>query len=180
MYACAPVRDESFQVVAVLALQIRPEREFTRILQLGRMGESGETYAFNADGAMVSNSRFDEDLILLGLLPDQPDSRSILSVLVRAPAGNLTTGYRPGIRRAQMPLTRMAADTVEGNSNVDVAGCRDYRGVPMVGAWTWLPAYDIGVTTEIDVTEAFRPLTILGRRFSCAIYQNGGRRRFRQ
>ena len=36
----------------------------------GRIGESGETYAFNADGAMVSNSRFAEDLILLGLLPD--------------------------------------------------------------------------------------------------------------
>jgi hypothetical protein len=34
-----------------------------------------------------------------------------------------------------------------------------------VGAWTWLPAYDAGVTTEIDVTEAFRPLTILERTF---------------
>jgi hypothetical protein len=47
MYAVAPVRDENFQVIAVLGLQIRPEEEFTEILQLGRMGESGETYAFN-------------------------------------------------------------------------------------------------------------------------------------
>lgn len=38
MYVCAPVRDASFQVVAALAMQIRPEDEFTRILQLGRIG----------------------------------------------------------------------------------------------------------------------------------------------
>jgi hypothetical protein len=58
------------------AMQIRPEREFTQILQLGRMGASGETYAFNTEGFMVSNSLFDEDLILLGLLPDQENSAS--------------------------------------------------------------------------------------------------------
>ena len=35
MYVCAPIRNRNFQVVGALALQIRPEREFTRILQLG-------------------------------------------------------------------------------------------------------------------------------------------------
>ena len=34
MFVAAPIRDMDFQVVAALALQIRPEREFTRILQL--------------------------------------------------------------------------------------------------------------------------------------------------
>ena len=42
MYACAPIRDPAFQIVGVLAMQIRPEREFTRILQLGRVGASGQ------------------------------------------------------------------------------------------------------------------------------------------
>jgi hypothetical protein len=165
MYACAPVRDATFQVVAALALQIRPEREFTRILQLGRVGESGETYAFNKDGVLVSNSRFDEDLILLGLLPDQEESHSILSVLVRDPGGDVTQGYRPTVRRAQLPLTRMAVDAVAGNSDVDVEGYRDYRGVPVVGAWSWMPKYEIGVATEVDVAQAFRPLVILRRTF---------------
>ncbi len=165
MYVCAPIRDSSFQVVGALALQIRPDREFTRILQLGRVGETGETYAINHDGLMVSNSRFDEDLILLGLLPDQENSRSILNVLVRDPGGDVTAGYRPTQRRAQLPLTRMAADAVAGNSNVDVEGYRDYRGVPVVGAWTWLPKYEIGVVTEVDVAQAFHPLVILQRVF---------------
>ena len=165
MFVCAPVRDASFQVVATLALQIRPEREFTRILQLGRVGESGETYAFNKAGVMVSNSRFDQDLILLGLLPDTEHSRSILNLLVRDPQGDVTRGHRPTLRRAQLPLTRMAADAIAGNSDVDVEGYRDYRGVPVVGAWKWLPKYEIGMATEVDVAQAFRPLMILQRTF---------------
>ena len=32
MFVCAPIRDANFQVVAVLALRIRPEKEFTRLL----------------------------------------------------------------------------------------------------------------------------------------------------
>ena len=165
MFVCAPVRDASFQVVAALALRIRPEKEFTRILQLGRMGKSGETYAIDKTGLMVSNSRFDDDLILAGLIADKKDSRSILNLLVRDPQGNMIEGHRPKLRRTELPLTHMAADVIAGNSNVDVEGYRDYRGVPVVGAWTWLPKYDIGVTTEVDVDEAFRPLTILERTF---------------
>ena len=165
MYVTTPIRDSNFQVVAALALQIRPEREFTRILQLGRLGESGETYAFDRTGRMVSNSRFDEDLILLGILPDQEDSKSILNILIHDPQGDITEGFRPTVRRAELPMTRMAEDATEGNSNVDVEGYRDYRGVPVVGAWTWLPDYGIGVATEIDVAEAYHPLSILRRTF---------------
>lgn len=161
MFVCAPVRDESFQVVAALALRIRPDREFTRIMQLGRIGESGETYAFDRNGIMVSNSRFDSDLILLGILPDEPDSRSILKLAVRDPGQDITTVGRPKIRRSEMPFTKLVTAALEGQSGVDVAGYRDYRGVLVVGAWTWLPHLDLGMATEIDYIEAFRPLSIL-------------------
>ncbi len=87
MYAVAPIRDENFQVIGALALCIEPEKEFTRIMQLGRMGASGETYAFDRRGVMVSNSRFDHDLILIGLLADQPNSKSILNLALRNPGG---------------------------------------------------------------------------------------------
>ncbi len=161
MVVCAPIRDESFQVVGVLSLQIKPEDEFSRIMALGRFGETGETYAFDKDGRMVSESRFDDSLILLGLLPDQEHSRSILQLLVRDPGGDITTGFRPRARRHDLPLTYAVAEAIAGRPGVDVAGYRDYRGVPVVGAWRWLPAGDIGVVTEVDYAEAFRPLTIL-------------------
>ncbi len=165
MYAAAPIQDENLQVVGALALRIQPEKEFTRILQLGRIGQSGETYAFDRLGMMVSNSRFDHDLILLGLLPDQPNSKSILNLLLREPGGDMTRGYRPVKRRSELPLTRMASSAIEGQGGVDVEGYKDYRGVPVVGAWTWLPEYEIGIATEIDLAEAYRPLTILSRVF---------------
>jgi serine/threonine protein kinase len=34
-----------------------------------------------------------------------------------------------------------------------------------VGAWAWLPEYQLGIITEIDCAEAFHPLTILKRSF---------------
>jgi serine/threonine protein kinase len=161
MYVCAPVRDESFQAVAALGLRTRPEREFTRILQLGQFGRTGETYAVDKTGLLVSSSRFDEDMILLGLLPDTPHSQSILSVSARDPGGNISEGFRPGVRRSELPLTKAAMAAVAGTSGIDVDGYRDYRGVPVVGAWQWLPKYDLGLITEIDHAEAYRPLTIL-------------------
>ena len=161
MFVCAPVRDANFQVVAALGLRIRPEREFTRILQLGQFGKSGETYAIDKSGLLVSSSRFDESLILLGLLPDLEDARSILTISARDPGGDLKEGFRPKMRRAELPLTKAAAAVTVGGSGVDVDGYRDYRGVPVVGAWRWLPKYDLGVITEIDHAEAYRPLAIL-------------------
>jgi serine/threonine protein kinase len=165
MYAVSPVRDENFQVIGVLALQIRPEEEFTEILQLGRLGETGETYAFDRQGLMVSNSRFDEDLKLLGLVPQENGSTSMLTIQLTAPPGNLVEGYRPKTMRRDMPLTRMVQAALDGSDTHDLDGYSDYRGVSVVGAWKWLTDYDIGVATEIDHEEAYRPLTILQRTF---------------
>jgi len=161
MFVCAPIRDANFQVVAALALRIRPEREFTRILQLGRLGTTGETYAFDKRGLLVSNSRFDDQLILLGLLPDTEDSRSILNIQLRDPGGDMTQGFRPQVRRAELPLTKTAEAAIAGKSGVDVEGYRGYRGVQKVGAYAWLPKYNLGIITDVNHAEAFRPLTIL-------------------
>jgi eukaryotic-like serine/threonine-protein kinase len=161
MFVCAPVRDESFQVVGVLAFRIPPDKEFARILALGKFGNSGETYAFDNDGRMVSNSRFDDELILNGILADEEGSKSILKLLIRDPGGDITRGHRPKKRRSELPFTHMATEAIANRPGINVDGYRDYRGVNVVGAWTWLPEAEIGVATEIDYAEAFRPLTIL-------------------
>jgi serine/threonine protein kinase len=166
MFVAAPIRDERFQIVGVLAFQFRPELKFTEILQLGRMGETGETYAFDTKGQMISNSRFDNDLILAGLLPDRPGSRSLLNIDLRDPGVDMTQGLRSTLRRSEQPMTEMVTSAVAGNSGVRVLPYRDYRGVRVVGAWNWLSKYDMGLATEVDYAEAFRPLTILQWTFS--------------
>src|SRR5581483_7425640 len=87
--------------------------------------------------------------------------RSILTVEVRDPQVNIALGERPSTRRAEQPLTHAAAEAVAGKSGHDADGYRDYRGSPSVGAWRWLPEYDLGILTEVDAAEAFQAVNIL-------------------
>ena len=161
MITLAPVKDQAGTVIAALALLIRPEANFTRILSIASAGETGETYAFDKDGLMLSQSRFDDNLKMIGLIPDREDAHSILNIQIRDPQVNMVDGQRPKLRLAERPLTQMAEIAVQNQSGVAVDGYRDYRGVPVVGAWTWLPEYQMGVATEMDIAEAYRPLYLL-------------------
>jgi hypothetical protein len=170
MFAAAPVKDDAGRPIAVLGIRLRPSQDFTNILNVARTGTSGETYAFNKEGRLLSNSRFDENLKEIGLLSTQPGSRSALTLDLRDPGVDMTAGERPALPRAQQPLTRMADDAVNKRPTiaapgVDVEGYRDYRGVPVLGAWAWLPDLGFGVVTEIDSDEAFRPVIVLRNAF---------------
>jgi hypothetical protein len=165
MYAIAPVLGSKGTPIAAIGLRIRPEEQFTRILQVVRFGASGESYAFDKNGTLLSQSRFDDELKQVGLLADQPDAMSILTVEIRDPQVDMHRGKRPTVRRSEQPLTRLAEDAVQGKNGYDADGYRDYRGVASVGAWRWLPEYGMGIGVEVDAAEAFRPVYILRRAF---------------
>jgi eukaryotic-like serine/threonine-protein kinase len=161
MFAAAPVSSADGKMIGLLCLRIAPEKDFTRILATARAGESGETYAFSQNGLLLSRSRFDDSLKRLGLIPDTPEAQSILTLELRDPLADLTLGRHSPRRRAELPLTRPVASAVTGRHGVDVRGYSDYRGVPSVGAWTWLEDFDMGLVTEMDVAQALAPLRIL-------------------
>ena len=61
----------------------------------------------------------------------------------------------------------MAAAATAGRDGLSVVTpYRDYRGVPVVGAWRWLADRDLGVASEIDAAQAFQPLYALERVFA--------------
>lgn len=159
MFAWAPIRDAQGKVIAAIGLRIPPEAEFTKILEIGWSGKSGETYAVAHDARMVTNSRFDAQLREIGLLTDNQDS--MLNITLRDPGVDLMKGSRPKIPRADQPLIPSAESLLAGKSEINVDGYRDYRGVWSVGAWTWLPEYDLGVITEQDAGEAFNVLAVM-------------------
>ena len=162
MQVAAPVRDNDGAVRGALALIINPDAEFSRILSVARSGKSGETYAFDQHGLLISRSRFDEQLKKLGLIEDRPGASSALNLRLSDPGGDLTTGFkRPDADAATRPLTQIVADAVDGGVGVEVKPSRDYRGVPVVGAWRWLPQLGFGVATQIDADEAYQPLRVL-------------------
>jgi len=168
MFFVAPIKNLQGQIIATVARQIDPSQDFTRLIQLGRIGNTGETYAFGRYGKLLSEIRFEEDLRKAGLL-DQGE-KSILSVSVRDPGGDLTKGFSPSVPRYQQPLTLMAEQATKGKSGLNVQGYRDYRGVPVYGAWLWDDNLGVGLATEIDQADALSPyfttrtviLTVLG------------------
>jgi tRNA A-37 threonylcarbamoyl transferase component Bud32 len=165
MFVAAPVKATNGTVVAVLALRMKPEEGFTRVFSVARMGKTGEAYAFDRRGMMLTASRFDLELKALGLIPNRPEATTILNLRLLDPGVDLAGGEHPKMRRDAMPLTRMAGAAVLGEDGVDVLGYRNYRGVKVVGAWAWLPEFGMGVATEVSAQEAFQTLYLLRQAF---------------
>ena len=147
------IMDERDQLQCLLVLISNPENDFTQILQRGQIGESGESYAFNQKGQMISESRINEQLRRIGIIDE--GQNSTLNVEIKDPGTNLATGSRPQLPRAEQPLTFMAQSAIAGRSGTNLDGYNDYRGVPVIGAWAWDPNKGLGIVTEIDVDEAY-------------------------
>ena len=165
MVALAPLCQSNGSVFAVVGLRVSPELSFSQMLSAGELGQTGHTFAFNKRGVLLSNSRFDPALKALGLLPKEHDAKSILNLDLRDPLVDLRRGKSSPRPRSQLPLTRMAESATGGGSGVDVSGYRDVRGVKVVGAWAWMPRYQMGIATEVDASEAYEPVWVLRHSF---------------
>ncbi len=162
MGTITPVRDEDERIIAALLVHDPDSRSSaSRILEMFRLGESGETYVFNREGLMLTESRFDDQLRDLGLILADPNSSSARTLRLHDPGGDLTAGYLPNGPLSAQPLTKMARLCTAENDGDDLDGYRDYRGVKVVGAWRWLEQFDVGVATELDLDEAEPGLRIL-------------------
>jgi len=165
MFVAAPVKTTNDAIIAVLCLRMKPEKEFTSIFSVARMGQTGESYAFDRSGLMLTATRFDPELKTLGLIPPGRENTAILNLKLLDPEEELRPGQPPAKPRNQLRLTRMAASATMGNNDFDVQGYRNYRGMKVVGAWAWLHDYGMGVATEESVAEAFRTLYVLRQAF---------------
>ncbi len=160
MEVLVPIRDDAQKVIAVAAFILRPDEEFTKVLSVARPGETGETIAFDPAGRLISESRFNEQLIALGRLTNRPNAGSALNLELTDPASPSSDPDQSSEGHSRA-LTPMVARAVAGDSGVSLVPERDYRGVPVVGAWRWLADRSFGVATKIDASEAYRPLHVL-------------------
>ena len=106
MQVAAPLKDTNGVTRGALALIINPDAEFTRILSVARSGETGETFAFDPEGVMISKSRFEEQLKELGLVEGRLGASSALTLHLTDPGGDLTHGFKPGNTNALQALDR--------------------------------------------------------------------------
>jgi len=163
MFFAAPIRNAGNEVIAVVTQRILPDNDWSQILHFGRIGASGESYVFDSNGLLASESRFREQLHQAGLL--LTEHNEVGSIEVRDPGGNIEEGFRPSAS-AGKPLTKMAevlirlgskkTDTQQGHSDLhsEIGAYNDYRGVPVFGVGLWDYRSATGIVTEIDVDEA--------------------------
>ncbi len=167
MFFAVPIIDLDGSVLAVLTQRLQPEGKLSKILQSGRIGHSGESYLVNNEGLLLTESRFKEQLFALGLLKRTESEYE--QIEIRDPGCNMMEGGNPEFSKSERSYTRMAKDLIRISQNralkdsegghshseiiVDVEGYRDYRGVPVFGAWAWDNLLGLGVGTKIDVDE---------------------------
>lgn len=127
-----------FAGVVVLRVDVA---DLNRLMQNAEIGESGEMYLINSEGVFITESRFIIDLKRNGMIK----TRTALEL--------------KGINPKSGRLTKGIVECLGGGEGYDVTGYPDYRGVPVLGGWCWIPEFEWGVVAEIDLDEAFRKST---------------------
>lgn len=156
MFIGTPILDDMGRPIAIFTFRLNPNEDFKAIFQQGRMGDTGETFAFDKEARLISESRFDQDLQRVGLIAEnQP---SMLNITLKDPGVDLRSRQQISLPKEQQSLTRMATDAVQGNSSINLDGYRSYLGIPVVGAWMWVPELGFGIATEQEVSEAYSSL----------------------
>ena len=139
--------------IGFLIVELKTQKKFSEILHRGLIGETGESYAFNHLGQMLSESRFNYQLKKMGLFPKEEEYLEVRLPLEKYSKNSVTRTHE------DQPLTLMAKQATRGINGISLEPYKDYRGIPVVGAWVWNELYKLGVTTEMDFKEAFASLT---------------------
>ncbi|ABK45653.1 hypothetical protein Mmc1_3163 [Magnetococcus marinus MC-1] len=165
LFLMAPIMDHQGQTVALLTQQRDPAKEPSTQILGGTAGLTGESYLVDAQGRMVTTSRFAEQP-----QPAPPPSTregGTHGFELRDPGGDLTNGYTVDKPYSQLPFTRMATHMralaqSQGDAGstkkpseifIDTEGYQNYRGKPVYGAWIWKPQFGMGIATEIERDE---------------------------
>ena len=159
LFIAGPVTDDEGMAVAILAFALDPLEDFSRIVQSGWIGETGETYLFDDQAILLSESRFKDQIQDLGLL--KQGESGILNIKLVDPGEPLQKGFDNRLASGKTDLTFMANRAISGRDGFNIEGYRDYQGRLVVGAWLWDHELGIGLTTEVHWSEAYNQYTII-------------------
>ncbi|MBK1616933.1 hypothetical protein CKO42_00415 [Lamprobacter modestohalophilus] len=152
MFLLTPVNDAQ-GMRALLGLRLDPAQALRQITAFGQLGRSGETYLFDTRGHLLTPSRF-EQAPLAGF-------EATPGLRIADPGGDLNRGFQPNNAPETWPLTRMAQAALRAEDGIDAQGYRDYRGVLVIGVWSWSKTLGLGIATEMDLDEALEPYRAL-------------------
>lgn len=176
LWFAAPVRGVKGDVAAALAIGSFADARFARILAppAGREADSStDAYAFDPSGLLLTASRYTEVLQSAGLVAPGAASAAF-RVRLRDPGLDLRDASLDGADHDLLPFTRLVDGALRARGASDptalrgilIEPYRNYIGREVIGAWQWLPEYDLGVAIEIAASEAFAPIRYLTLAFT--------------
>ncbi|WP_459575257.1 response regulator [Cupriavidus sp. 8B] len=152
---CARLLDAG-RAIGVLCLRLDPGAVMLPIIAAGQFGRTGELYAIDAQGRLVSPSRFGPELEAKGRLA--PGTASMLNVWARVPGQTGKDGGKDGgSAQPGGPLTLVAERLLRDHSSVLAYDYADYRGQRAAGAGIWVAGLEMGLIVEQEMDEAFAP-----------------------
>ncbi len=154
MFVSTPVLDVSGKVVGVLGFRLRPEQSFTRVLEISRLGSTGETFAFNSRGYLLSAPRQNDLLRKMG----HSEGTAILNVQLLEPLLSVNSVSGKNAGKGEPGFTEMAESALRKESGINTKGYLNYLGTSVIGAWLWLEELNMGLAVEQEFQEAFAPL----------------------
>tara|TARA_R110002126_G_scaffold291807_1_gene459627 strand:+ start:55769 stop:57607 length:1839 start_codon:yes stop_codon:yes gene_type:complete len=151
LFFVSPIQVDG-KVIALLAQRHDIRKEYRDILSLTRPSETGETYAFDQDGRLLSDSRFEGQLAEIGIA--KHDEQAIWSMFIKDPMQDLIRHPVHNYDQAGKPFTLMAQNAMNKTNGINITGYRGYRGVEVMGAWLWNDDINVGIALEIDFDDA--------------------------
>ncbi|RYY04671.1 MAG: response regulator [Gammaproteobacteria bacterium] len=148
---CARISSKG-KPIAVLCLRQNPDHHFFAMLSNGFSGTSGEAYAVDRSGMIISPTRFGQTLVTNK--PATNTSSFIKGLQARVPSKTKTGLLQAN---ATSPLTQSVALAMQNGKSDFIDGYADYRGNYVVGAAKWLPEMGIGIVVEQDIGEVYAP-----------------------
>ena len=156
MGVLAPIRGESKPIGVIFVGAPSMIAEFTRRLNSLALLDSGDVFAFDRTGRMLTESRYRDELVKAGVL--KGENATTVLMPIRDPQRDLRDANGLDIPYAANYQTLAVARALGGVDGVEVVGYRDYRGVDVIGGWHWMPEHDMGISIELDLDEAYDQL----------------------
>jgi len=133
MAIATPVINSENKTVGVVAATV-PMTYISTLMSSAAMGETGEAYLINADGLIITPSRYEDELI---------KSKRVTKMA-----------------ELELKVETYASQQILAGKN-GLSEYTNYMGTPVIGAYSWLPDEKWGIIVEQASSEAFEAVNSL-------------------
>ncbi|TWU67452.1 MULTISPECIES: serine/threonine protein kinase [Crateriforma] len=152
MAPIVPVRDDNGKIIAALLVRgFEMFDDFNQVFSETARVSGTDVYAVNRDGIMVSESPYAVAAARRGDLKVDPDG---ISAVMRVSEILRADDDDPFSRMVE-PLTYAAARASKGRTGMRMTPYENYAGHHVIGAWRWMPRWQMAILVEEPADKAF-------------------------